>query len=202
VVRWASSYEEEIFGPGDTGAGTRLRCEGLVWSDVLMGHVNAWMGSDWSKTKSGTGSASVTTNSDVRSNKKSPCGGPRAGERGGGRWWRSRCRRIFDTTGGSRSRPNRVRPGRLSQWTFDLRPPDRYDGSPEFGIQCKDAVVAMPAHAGWRNESSHPLQRNKPQFGSPVRCRPGQPIDEAAVIAAPHRPAGQRQSCEVVTPAK
>jgi IstB-like ATP binding protein len=47
-------------------------------------------------------------------------GGPRAGESGGGRWCRSRCRSRG--LGVARSRPNRVRTGRLSLWTFDLRP--------------------------------------------------------------------------------
>jgi hypothetical protein len=35
------------------------------------------------------------------SRRKSPCGGPRAGERGGGRWGRWRRTKIERTTGGS-----------------------------------------------------------------------------------------------------
>ncbi len=50
------------------------------------------------------------------------------------------------------------RVGDLSLRSLDVRPTDRYDGSTEFRVRGKDAVVAMPVHAGWRNESSQPLQ--------------------------------------------
>ena len=48
----------------------------------------------------GMGSASAGSKAGVWS-RKSPWGGPRAGEMGGGRWGSSRWRRIADTTGGS-----------------------------------------------------------------------------------------------------
>ena len=61
---------------------------------------NSW-GSDWSNTKSGTGSASEGSKAGVWSRRKSPCGGPRAGEIGGGVSGSSRCCRMATTTGGS-----------------------------------------------------------------------------------------------------
>jgi hypothetical protein len=48
-------------------------------------------GSDGSNTKSGTGSASVGSKAGVWSRRKSPGGGPRAGEIGGGVCGSSRC---------------------------------------------------------------------------------------------------------------
>ena len=48
-------------------------------------------GSDGSNTKSGTGSASEGSKAGVWSRRKSPCGGPRAGEIGGGVCGSSRC---------------------------------------------------------------------------------------------------------------
>ena len=67
-------------------------------------------GNDGSNMKSGIDSAWVGSKAGVWSRRKSPWGGPRAGEIGGRAWGSSRCSRMAKTTGGS------VRKARIFIW--------------------------------------------------------------------------------------
>jgi len=68
------------------GRGGRMAqpCPGRQRGQPVTAQSSNSSGSDWSNTKSGMGSTSVGLKARVWSSRKSPCGGPRAGEIGGG----------------------------------------------------------------------------------------------------------------------
>jgi hypothetical protein len=103
-----------LFSRRTRGAGTgRIRTRGLGTAPLVR-------------------SASVGSKAGVWSRRKSPCGGPRAGEIGGGvcgssRWPWARTRWAREVGG----------------VCFGYGPGDASDGGTEFGVRSQDAVVAV-----------------------------------------------------------
>ena len=101
---WSRAQRSDVgWGRGDVvrGASERLDGRGCSGSKQAAAQSSKSAGNDGAKIKSGMDSAWVRSKAGVWSRRKSPWGGPRAGEIGGGAWGSSRCSRMAKTTGGS-----------------------------------------------------------------------------------------------------